>query len=67
MIVKDIKNNTVCIINESTEQVVLKYKGIKTLVNLPVGFKYEIKRNATTTIVFHKTKKEYRIDSYLSN
>ena len=67
MIVKDIKNNTVCLLDKQTGQVSLKYKGLKTLFIIPVGSTYIIERNSTITNIYHKTETEYQIESHLIN
>lgn len=67
MEIKDIKNNTVCHIDQETGKVILKYKGLCTVLILPIGYTYEIKRNSTTTAIFRKSKEEYLINSQLNN
>lgn len=67
MIVKDIKNNTVCLIEENTGELTLKYKGLKAKVILPIGLPYKIERNTTTTIICRQSPTEYDIKSYINN
>lgn len=61
MIVKDKNNKTICIINEETEEVIMKYKGLKTEYLLPVGLSIKVERNKTITYIYHKSQNEYEI------
>lgn len=65
MVVKDIKNNTVCVIKEDTGETIVKYKGLKTKIVLAIGLSYEIERNATTTVICRKSQTKYVIKSYI--
>lgn len=67
MIVKDVKNNTVCMIEPETGIVSLKYKGLQVDFVLPIGSTYRVIRNSTETIIYHRGASDYKIDSSINN
>ena len=60
--IKDIKNNTICLLNKDTGQVQMKYKGLTTEFIIPIGSFIKVERNHTITYIHHTNKDEYEIN-----
>lgn len=64
MIIKDVKNNTVCLIDSNTGEVSTKYKGFNSQFVLPIGSTYIITRNRIRTIIKREAEYQYNTVSF---